>query len=235
MSAVFFDNVSHRYGGSWVLLRLSLQLPLGARVLLTGGNGAGKTTLLRLMATALRPSYGEVRLFGLDAQRDAAALRRRLGLMTHQHHFYAGLSGVQNLQLVARLVGLDDAEAHGVVADTLARVGLAAAGTAPINAYSAGMVRRLALGRMLLLRPQLALFDEPFGQLDAAGVKLVEGVLAELAAGGTTWVMSSHDVARARPLCQMQVHLAAGRVEVSGGSVDAAAPAPQTMQREEAR
>lgn len=234
MSAVFFDNVSHRYGGSWVLLRLSLRLPLGARVLLTGGNGAGKTTLLRLMATALRPSYGEVRLFGLDAQRDAPALRRRLGLMTHQHHFYAGLSGVQNLRLVARLVGLDDAEAHGVVADTLERVGLAAAGTAAISGYSAGMVRRLALGRMLLLRPQLALFDEPFGQLDAAGVKLVEDVLAELAAGGATWVMSSHDVARARPLCQMQVHLAAGRAEVSGGPVDAA-PAPQAMQRAEAK
>lgn len=204
MHAVHIEDVSHRFDGAWVLARLQLQIPIGGRVLLTGNNGSGKTTLLRLVSTVLRPTRGRIFLYGVDTQQNPQAARRRLALMTHQHGLYEALSALQNLQLCARLAnlfGTTDAAA------LLARVGLAQHAHVPISGFSAGMKRRLVLARVLLLQPDLVLFDEPFSQLDTSGTALVEDVLDELAAAGTSWIMASHDPKRARRLCNLQLAL----------------------------
>lgn len=204
MEALACSQLSQRYGARWIFARLNLSLPAGSRLLLTGENGAGKTTLLRILATALRPSRGEVRLFGQPVWPHGRCVRTRLALMTHQHYLYEALSAWENLYLVQRLAG---AHAQTDIAALLRRVGLDKAQNARLVTFSAGMKRRLALARVLLLQPELVLFDEPFAQLDPEGQTLVTDVIAQMAQAGTTLVIASHDVGRTKPLCTHHLHL----------------------------
>ncbi len=205
---VRLDNVSQRYGRRWALVRLSLAIPPERAVLLTGANGAGKTTLLRVIATALRPTRGALSLFGLPAHENLEAVRPRIGLVTHRSHLYEELSAQENLTLVARLQGISAREIGAI----LERVGLGPRAHSAVRTFSAGMQRRLCLARVLLRVPELVLLDEPFGQLDPEGQVLVEELVRELRARRTTLVIATHDVDRARPLCDLHLHLEQGRV-----------------------
>lgn len=207
--AYTLSQLSYRLGSQWVLTRLSFSIPKGATVLLTGANGAGKTTLLRLLATALRPTLGGLEILGHPAWPDPRNARAQVGLMTHQHHLYEDLTGRQNLQFICRMGGCGGGPS---VDEVLHRVGLEPTLALPLRAYSAGMKRRLALGKMLLVRPQLILLDEPFGQLDPEGVTLVGKYIAEQKAFGNTLVVATHDIARGRAIATHTLHLeGAGR------------------------
>ena len=218
MHAVRLQDVSLRFGTQWALIRLTAEFPLQKSVLLTGGNGAGKTTLLRVIATALRPTRGKLELFGVDARKDLAGVRSQLGLMTHGSHLYDDLTGLENLSIVASLTGRGNQAGLGQL---LERVGLAEHANRPVRAYSAGMKRRLIVARMLLREPRLALLDEPFGQLDPAGVALMRELIGELKGRGTTLIIATHLHDLARPLCDLHMDMTGGRftmepVEVEG-------------------
>ena len=209
---VQLDNVSHRFERRWVLARLTLTVQAGQTVLLTGDNGAGKTTLLRLIATAVRPTRGEVRLFGVASQEALAQVRQRLALMTHHHYLYDGLTALENLRLIC------DFSPRANPADIpmrLEHAGLAAHGHSQVLTFSAGMKRRLALARLLLLRPELVLLDEPFTQLDPSGVRMMEDVVTTLQKSGATLIMSTHDIDRGAALATAKLHLRGGFAESS--------------------
>ncbi|MEO1170431.1 MAG: ABC transporter ATP-binding protein [Myxococcota bacterium] len=207
MAAVELDGVGKRFGRHWALAHVSFSLEVGKTCLLTGANGAGKTTLLRVLATALTPTLGRFTLFGRDARRELDALRPRLTLLTHDSHLYSDLNGRENLQIVTRLV-----RSPRVPIDAaLERVGLVAAGERPVRNYSAGMKRRLGLARVLIARPELVLLDEPFGQLDPAGVLLMEEVIGELASEGATLFVTTHDVARGRRIADFHLEMRDGQ------------------------
>lgn len=203
MAAIVCDSISHRFIQRWALVRLSMQVDTGQRVLLTGENGAGKTTLLRLCATALRPTRGQLMLLDQPAWPENRHLRMRLALMTHQHYFYENLSAQENLTLVARLKGR-----HLTTVRTfLQRVGLERAKDRLVVTFSAGMKRRLALARLLLLEPELVFLDEPLAQLDQNGQRLVAQIVQELAAQGCTMLISTHDIGHVTPWCTHHLHL----------------------------
>jgi heme exporter protein A len=205
------QDVSKRFGARWALLRLSLRLPSGAALLLTGHNGSGKTTLLRLLATALRPSAGAIRVLGLDAATSQEEIRTRIAFLSHAHFVYEDLSALENLEVLARLLG-----GHGRAAqDALVRVGLAPSDDRPVRAYSAGMRKRLALARLFLKQPELVLLDEPFGELDPAGIAEVEERVRELRAGGTTLVLATHQVDQGLELCTDRLHLEQGQASAA--------------------
>jgi heme exporter protein A len=207
--AVSLDEVSYRFGARWALVRLTLDIQSGKTLLLTGRNGAGKTTFLRLLATALTPHFGNLQIFGCNPKLALASTRSNLALLTHQSYFYDLLSSKENLVLYARLRGCDE----GRIDDLLEEVGLAADAHRPILEFSAGMKRRLGMARLLLASPKLALFDEPFGQLDPQGVSLVEEIIDRLRNQGCTVVMSTHDIERGLSLADERMHLEQGRLE----------------------
>jgi heme exporter protein A len=209
---VQLNDVSHRFERRWVLARLNLTVRAGQTVLLTGDNGAGKTTLLRLIATAVRPSRGEVRLFGTSSQPALAQVRQRLALMTHQNFLYEGLTALENLRLIC------DFSPRANAADIpmrLEHAGLAAHGNTLVATFSAGMKRRLALARLLLLRPELILLDEPFTQLDPGGVRMMEEVVLTLQKSGATLIISTHDIERGAALATAKLHLQGGFAQSS--------------------
>ena len=220
MVALEIRDVSHRFAAEWVLLHVDGALPVGGRLLLQGANGSGKTTLLRLLATAIAPSFGTLRVGGFDAGVQLAEVRAHVGLFTHQHHFYEPLSGRDNLLL---LVALRCPWQAPNVPSALTRVGLAERAHRPVATFSAGMKRRLGLARLLLMEPQLLLLDEPFSALDAEGVSLMEGLLDEWAARGQSWVMATHDLARGERLSTHVLHLRGGASAIAAVPTGASA------------
>jgi heme exporter protein A len=203
------EGVYRRFGLRWALAGVSYALERAQALLLTGHNGSGKTTLLRILAGALKPSRGRVSVLGFDAVRERDELRRRVGLLGHQSFLYEDLTAQQNLAVAARLLGKPtDARA---LAPLLERVGLQDRAGAAVRTFSAGMRKRLSLARLFLKGPELYLLDEPFGELDPAGIQLVERLISELRAQNRTVVVSTHFVEHGRALCDVRLHLDNGR------------------------
>lgn len=209
LPALALHDVSKRYGRRWALARLTYSLPAGRSLLLTGHNGSGKTTLLRLVATALSPTAGRVEVLGRDVVTERDAVRREVALLSHASFLYEDLTAQQNLTLFARLLGLpspDDA-----AASILQRVGLSKRSDSPVRGFSAGMRKRLAIARLLMKAPSIALLDEPFGELDPAGIEAMEKIIGELKASGVTVVLATHLVEQGLSLCEERLHLQEGR------------------------
>ena len=208
VNAVELNNVSVRFGARWALVRLSAAFPTGKTILLTGSNGAGKTTLLRTIATALKPTRGELAVLGFNARTEPFEIRRRMSLITHGSHLYHDLTARQNLELVAELIGSDTGGIEGL----LERVGLASQADRAVMQFSAGMKRRVVIARMLLRQPDLVLLDEPFGQLDVGGVDLMAGIIGELRDRGATVLVATHNHTLGRSLCELHVDMDGGRI-----------------------
>lgn len=209
--AIELDDVSKRFGARWAVARLSFCLPAGRSLLLTGHNGSGKTTLLRMIATASFPTAGGIKIFGQETRRHREALRHQVALLSHASFLYEDLSAAQNLTLLAEFLGLPQPREQ--VGALLERIGLTSRAASPVRQFSAGMRKRLAIARLLMKQPKLALFDEPFGELDPQGIAQMEALLRELQAGGTTIVLATHLVEQGQSLTQERLHLEQGRKE----------------------
>ena len=207
MNAIALEDLSVRLGKRWVLARLAAELPAGRSILITGDNGAGKTTLLRVMATAIRPTRGKLKVFGLDSKQDTAQIRRLVGLMSHGSHLYDDLTARQNLELVARLSGIS---VDGID-QILEQVRLNEDADRMAGNFFAGMKRRLIIGRLLLRKPRLALLDEPFGQLDVAGVDLMTSLVKTFQDDGATVVIATHMHQLGRSLCDLHFEMSGGQ------------------------
>jgi len=207
--ALALHDVSKRYGRRWALARLSYTLPAGRSLLLTGHNGSGKTTLLRLVATALSPTHGRVEVRGNDcvAQRDT--VRREVALLSHASFLYEDLTAHQNLVVLARLLGMD--APADVAGELLVKVGLTKRSDSPVRQFSAGMRKRLAIARLLMKSPAVALLDEPFGELDPSGIQAMEKIIRELKDAGVTVILATHLIEQGLSLCEERLHLQDGR------------------------
>jgi heme exporter protein A len=187
--------LARAFAGVPVVAGIALTVGTGEVLVLVGPNGAGKTTLLRMLALLVRPSEGELALFGTSGRVAPPELRRRIGYAGHESLCYPDLTAAENLAFYARLFGVDDAPAR--IATMLQWAGLDGAGRRPVRAFSRGMAQRLALARAMLHDPDLLLLDEPWSALDPAAAAALTERLAALRAAGRAIVLTTHDVARA--------------------------------------
>lgn len=208
MTVVDADAIAKTFGRVRVLRNVSLRVAAGETMLIFGPNGAGKSTFLRLCATLYEPTAGVLTLFG--SRDTGAAVRRRIGLLSHQSFLYPDLSARENLAFYARLYGLEHPER---IADTwLGRVGLAESATRPVRVFSRGMEQRLALARTLLHDPELLILDEPWSALDAGAADLLSDLLRTLRGEGRTLLVATHDFARGLALADRAVILHGGGI-----------------------
>ncbi len=213
-------RVSRHYGRQRALSRVSLAAGAGEIVGLLGPNGAGKSTLLGVLATLVAPSRGRVLYGGQSARELGAALRGRLGYLSHDLQLYPELTAGENLDFFARLYG--DREPARRVAAALARARLTDRGDDRVVGFSRGMRQRLALERALLHEPRLVLLDEPFTGLDERSVGDFVARLRELRAAGRIVLLATHDLDIVDGLLDRAVVLRAGRtvpVADAGGSL----------------
>ncbi|MDQ3688713.1 MAG: heme ABC exporter ATP-binding protein CcmA [Chloroflexota bacterium] len=221
--AVATTDLARLFAGSPALAGISLRVEAGRTVALLGPNGAGKTTLLRLLSTAIRPSYGRASVDGLDLDREPALVRRRVAYLSHATGLYDDLSARENLRFAAAMLGTPDAP--GRVERALADVGLAVRADDRVRDFSAGMRKRVALGRILLGSASLVLLDEPYAALDADGMGLVDQLLIAWRAVGVTVLVASHSTERLDAVLDGRVTLDRGLVlDTSGQGIHSAPP-----------
>jgi ABC-2 type transport system ATP-binding protein len=185
----------------------------GQVVGLLGPNGAGKTSTLRMLLGLMRPSAGEVRLFG-ERVRPGHPVLERVGALVEGPGLVPDLSGRDNLELLWRAGGRPLADADLPWALEVADLG--AAVDRPVRAYSHGMAQRLAIAQALLGRPELLVLDEPTDGLDPEQIRRMRRLLARLGAEGHTVLVSSHLLAEVEQTCTHAVVMARGRVVAAG-------------------
>ena len=187
-----------RFGLKTILRGVDFQVEAGEFVALLGPNGAGKTTFLRILASLSRPAMGQVRIAGYTLPAQASAVRRRLGVVSHQPLLYGDLTAEENLHFYGRMYGVPALNER--VMEVLELVGLTVRRRDLVRTFSRGMQQRLAIGRAVLHDPDVMLFDEPHTGLDQDASAMLDNVLREVAARGRTVVMTSHDLARTADL-----------------------------------
>ncbi|AKU89825.1 heme ABC exporter ATP-binding protein CcmA [Vulgatibacter incomptus] len=212
--AVEAKGLCRRYGRSWALVDVDLRAEAGQAILLAGRNGSGKSTLLRVLAGALKPDRGALLVNGVDGLRDRQALRQRVALLGHASYTYDALSALQNLQVVARMLGRPSGRRD--LLPLLEEVGIDSRADDPVHAYSAGMRRRLAFARLLLQDPDIVLLDEPYAQLDPPGFRFVDTLIPRLTAAGKTVIVASHHLEEGARLCHVGLALERGRLAWKG-------------------
>ena len=177
-----------------------------------GPNGAGKTTSLRMMLGLIRPTAGQVRIFGRDPQATVHALDGVAGFV-EAPRFYPYLSGMENLRMMA---AYDGADAHDRIAPALDMVHLADRAKDRVGGYSHGMRQRLGIAGALLRNPRLMLLDEPTTGLDPGGMRDMRELVRTLAAEGITVVLSSHVLSEVEELCNRLAIVRNGRMVYEG-------------------
>lgn len=200
-------NLSRRFGSTLALRRVSIAFEAGAICLLEGPNGAGKSTLLAVLGTVLKPTSGSVRYHPLGD--DLESVRRELGFVAHESHCYRDLSVRQNVELVARVHGLDPESAWERAAR---RVDAHALADRTVHTLSRGQRQRVALARALVHEPSVLLLDEPWTGLDRGSSELLERVLREERERGALVIAVTHGEGVAERLGAHRVRLEAGRV-----------------------
>lgn len=209
-----------RFGPKAVLKDLDFEVESGEFVVLLGPNGAGKTTFLRILASLSKPTLGEVTVAGMHLPEEAAGVRRRLGVVSHQPLLYGDLSAEKNLHFYGQMYGL--ANLTGRIREVLALTGLAERQTDPVRTFSRGMQQRLAIGRAILHEPDVLLLDEPHTGLDQDAGQMLDDLLRTVTASGRTVVMTSHDLARAADLATRIDVLSRGVIRASARRADLA-------------
>jgi heme exporter protein A len=208
-------HLTKRFGPKTVLRNLEFLVAQGEFVALLGPNGAGKTTFLRILASLSRPTLGVVRVAGFNLPEEAAAVRQRLGVVSHLPLLYGDLTADENLRFYGRLYAVTGLNPR--IDAALELVGLTSRRRDLVRTFSRGMQQRLAIGRAMLHSPDVLLLDEPHTGLDQDACDMLDGVLHQVTARGQTIVMTSHDLARTAEL--------ASRFDVlSRGSIIASIP-----------
>jgi len=187
-----------RFGLKNVLRGVDFEAQPGEFVVLLGPNGAGKTTFLRILASLSRPSMGQVKVAGFLLPSQSAAVRQRLGVVSHMPLLYGDLTAEENLQFYGRMYNIH--ALNDRISAVLELIGLSSRRRDVVRTFSRGMQQRLAIGRAVLHNPDVMLFDEPYTGLDQDASEMLDDVLKNVAAAGRTVVMTSHDLARAEEL-----------------------------------
>ena len=161
-----------------------------------GPNGAGKSTTINLLLDFIRPTAGEARLFGMDANTDSTAIADRIGVLPEGYGFDGSLTAREYVDWTVRTKAARDDPG-----EILSTVGLADAADRPVDGFSTGMRQRLAFGMALVGDPDLLLMDEPSAGLDPNGIQRIREIVRERAANGTTIFFSSHVLGEVEAVC----------------------------------
>jgi len=208
--------VTKRFGGRTAVKDLSFEAPDATITGLLGANGAGKTTTLRMIAGALRPDGGGIRVGAAHIETDLQAAKACTGALLDHVGLYGRLSVRENIEYFGRLRGLSAPVLARNAERLLAMMGLAQIADRPAAELSQGEHMKVALGRVLIHEPTHLLLDEPTNGLDVPAVRTLRQLLSAQRDAGCCIVFSSHVLGEIQALCDRVVVIAGGRVAAAG-------------------
>jgi polar amino acid transport system ATP-binding protein len=223
---VRLDSIHKRYGDHTVLHDVSMRLATGEVLAIIGPSGSGKSTLLRCVNMLEQPTSGRVTLAGIVVEagkptprKDLMQLRRSVGMVFQSFNLFPHLTVLRNICLAQeRTMGRSREQAEAVAMQLLKRVGLADKATQYPARCSGGQQQRIAIARALALEPQVMLFDEPTSALDPELGLEVLAVMRELAEGGMTMIVVTHEMHFAEDVSNRVLVMADGKIVEEGPS-----------------
>jgi ABC-2 type transport system ATP-binding protein len=204
------DGLAKRYGEVLALRDLTVRVDAGRCLVLLGRNGAGKTTALRCMAGVLLPTAGTVRVEGIDAASDPAAVRARVGLMPEVPGLYERMTARAYLDHFGAIYDLEPGLRRRRIEELLELFDLSDARDRWLGTFSKGMRQKVALIRATLHRPKIVLADEPTSALDPDSAHRAWDYLKDLQQEGSALVICTHSMEEAEHL----VSAAAGEIGI---------------------
>ena len=218
-TALTTQGLTKRYGGRVVVDSLDLEVPAGVVAGFIGPNGAGKTTTMAMLLGLVRPTAGTGSVLGSSVA-DPASYLGRVGALIETPAFWPGLTGSENLRVLATLGGHDPRR----IPELIELVGLAGRGGDKFGQYSLGMKQRLGIAAALLGDPELLVLDEPTNGLDPAGINEMRRFILDLADGRRTMLVSSHILSELE-------HVADWLIVIDDGALLYQGPAEAFLQR----
>lgn len=209
------DRVTKTFGQTVAVDALSFEFPAGRVTGLLGPNGAGKSTTIRVAMGLMQPDSGTIAWRGEPV---ASLDRRRVGYLPEQIGVYEKMPVVDHVAFFAELHGLSRSDARSAAARWAERLGLPA--DSPVGDLSKGNQQRVQLASALAHEPELVVLDEPFSGLDPIGQAFVEDVMTELAAGGATLILSSHEIERVERFCEFVALIDHGALRFDGTAAE---------------
>lgn len=210
--AIEAHGLTKRFGSTQALAGIDLEVQEGRVLGVLGPNGAGKTTAVRILATLLTPDSGSARVAGFDVVKNAADVRRAIGLTGQYASVDEDLTGVENLVMIGRLLGLSRSAAKARAAELLEEFDLMDASKRLTKTYSGGMRRRLDLAASLIGRPSVVYLDEPTTGLDPGKRDDVWDMVRALVAKGTTVLLTTQYLEEADALANEITVIDHGRI-----------------------
>jgi polar amino acid transport system ATP-binding protein len=211
-------NIHLSFGSNHVLRGIDLHVPQGTTASVIGPSGSGKSTLLRVMNRLIEPDQGDILLDGRSVLKDNPdELRRRIGMVFQQFNLFPHKTVVENVSLaLQKLRKLPKDQARAEALEQLDLVGLKhKADVRPAN-LSGGQMQRVAIARALAMKPEVMFFDEATSALDPELVKGVLALMTDLAKGGMTMVVVTHEMGFSRNVSDTVTFMDAGVVVESG-------------------
>ena len=216
-NAVECVDLSYKFGTQLAVDHVNLEIAPGEMYGLLGPNGAGKTTTIRMLTTLLKPATGVVRAFGIDAAAAPMRVRRVIGYVPQLLSADANLTGVENVELFARLFDVPRRVRRQRVEEELDAMGLTEAADRLAGTYSGGMIRRLELAQSLISAPRLLVLDEPTVGLDPIARGVVWEYIAKLRdEHQMTVLMTTHYMDEADAYCDRISLMHRGKIRVTG-------------------
>jgi ABC-2 type transport system ATP-binding protein len=219
-TAIETSGLVKTFGPTRALDGVDLTIRSGSVYGLLGPNGAGKTTTIRVLTTLLKPTSGKAMVLGHDVIDDAALVRRKVSLTGQYASVDEDLTGHENLVLVSRLLGLSWREARRRATELLGAFGLSDAAGKQVRTYSGGMRRRIDIAASLVTRPEILFLDEPTSGLDPRSRNQVWDLVRQIAADGTTVLLTTQYLEEADRLAERLAVIDHGRVIAEGTSRD---------------
>jgi polar amino acid transport system ATP-binding protein len=214
------EGLHKRYGNEEVLKGVSFTVRQGEALAIIGPSGTGKSTLLRCINRLTEPDGGRIWLENTEvtnAKTDINKIRQQIGFVFQDFNLFAHLTALDNVRLgLMKVKGIPKREATERAMTELNRVGLVEKATAYPAQLSGGQQQRVSIARALAMEPKLMLFDEPTSALDPELIGEVLQVMQDLAEGGMTMVVVTHEMGFARSVCDEVIFMEKGVIVEQG-------------------
>ncbi len=209
-------DLTKSYDGTTVVDHLNLRIAEKEIFGLLGPNGAGKTTTILMLLGLTEPSSGDAQVCGYNPTREPLQVKRLIGYLPENVGFYDNLTARENLQFIAELNNISQAEADTRITKLLEAVNLSDVENLGVGKFSKGMKQRLGIADVLIKNPRVAFLDEPTAGLDPEGINQILGLIANLPQMGTTVILSSHQLQQVQKICNRVGIMSKGKLVVEG-------------------